>query len=189
MTTHLLSQLGIIPAVLITLTAIIIMRGDDKEKGTRRLLMFLLGAGILLQLSLFITKRFATGPYNQPFFQVIWLLAPSFLGILALILLYGRAALAGMTRRSRAIAGLLGLIMVILFGLNWDPQWGTEYLVLLGTLILVIGWVLGFKVFRFWLDWGLPALVLWIAGQLQEFSTMKEKFSAPAARLMTGASS
>ena len=49
--------------------------------------------------------------------------------------------------------------------------------------LAVIGWVLGFKVFRFWLDWGLPALVLWIAGQLQEFSTMKEKFSAPAARL------
>jgi hypothetical protein len=31
-----------------------------------------------------------------------------------------------------------------------------------------LGWVLGFKVFRFWLDWGLPALALWTAMQLQE---------------------
>ena len=130
MTMTLLSQLGIILAILITLTGVIIMRGDDKEKGARRLLMFLLGAGILLQLALLITKRSITGPNNQPLFQVTWLFAPSFLGILGLILLYGRTALTGMTRRSGALAGLLGLLMVILFGLNWDPQWGMEYLVL-----------------------------------------------------------
>ncbi|MFO1498319.1 MAG: hypothetical protein U1G07_08010 [Verrucomicrobiota bacterium] len=31
-----------------------------------------------------------------------------------------------------------------------------------------IGFVLGFEVVRFWLDWGLPALALWLARQWQE---------------------
>jgi hypothetical protein len=33
--------------------------------------------------------------------------------------------------------------MLILFVLNRDPQWGMQYLVLLGTLILAIGWAVG----------------------------------------------
>lgn len=143
MTTNLLNQLGIIPALLITLAGVIILRGDDKEKGARRFLVFLLAAGVLFQSALFITKRFITEPYDQPFFQTTWLLAPSFLGIFALILLNGRVALAGMDCRTRMTAGLLGLAMVILFGLNWDSRWGLEYLVLPGALILAIGWALG----------------------------------------------
>jgi hypothetical protein len=34
--------------------------------------------------------------------------------------------------------------------------------------LALLGWVLGFRVLRFWLDWGLPALALWIALQLHE---------------------
>jgi hypothetical protein len=34
--------------------------------------------------------------------------------------------------------------------------------------LAVLGFALGFRVFRFWLDWGIPALALWLAGQLQE---------------------
>lgn len=35
------------------------------------------------------------------------------------------------------------------------------------------GCVLGFRVIRFWLDWGLPALVLWVALQLEERTSEK----------------
>jgi hypothetical protein len=49
--------------------------------------------------------------------------------------------------------------------------------------LAVIGWALGFKVFRFWLDWGLPAFALWIAWQLQEFSTASANLSGTTARL------
>lgn len=35
-------------------------------------------------------------------------------------------------------------------------------------LLAVTGWVLGLKVTRFWDDWGLPALVLWMALELQD---------------------
>ena len=34
--------------------------------------------------------------------------------------------------------------------------------------LAALGWLLVFKVFRFWLDWGLPDLALWTALQLQE---------------------
>lgn len=34
--------------------------------------------------------------------------------------------------------------------------------------LAMMGWLLGFRVFRFWLDWGIPALALWLARQLEE---------------------
>ncbi len=36
-----------------------------------------------------------------------------------------------------------------------------------------LGFVLGFHVLRFWLDWGLPALALWLARQIEEFLQLK----------------
>jgi hypothetical protein len=35
-------------------------------------------------------------------------------------------------------------------------------------LLAALGWVLGLKVVRFWADWGLPALALWIAIEMQK---------------------
>lgn len=34
--------------------------------------------------------------------------------------------------------------------------------------LVVLGWLLSFRVVRFWLDWGLPALALWLARQFQD---------------------
>ena len=34
-------------------------------------------------------------------------------------------------------------------------------------LMAIIGWLLGLRVFRFWDDWGLPALMVWLAFELQ----------------------
>ena len=36
-------------------------------------------------------------------------------------------------------------------------------------ILFVIGWLLGFRVVRFFEDWGLPALSLWIAFEMQEY--------------------
>jgi hypothetical protein len=36
-------------------------------------------------------------------------------------------------------------------------------------ILIVLGWILGLRVVRFWVDWGLPALALWTALELQEF--------------------
>ncbi|MDB6039916.1 MAG: Gram-positive signal peptide protein family [Verrucomicrobiales bacterium] len=35
------------------------------------------------------------------------------------------------------------------------------------------GWLLGFRVARFWLDWGLPAIALWLAKEIQYLLQMK----------------
>lgn len=35
-------------------------------------------------------------------------------------------------------------------------------------LLALLGLLLGFRVLRFWLDWGIPALALWLARQVQE---------------------
>ncbi len=39
--------------------------------------------------------------------------------------------------------------------------------------LAILGWVLGFRIARFWLDWGLPALVLWLALQAGEFLDLR----------------
>jgi hypothetical protein len=41
----------------------------------------------------------------------------------------------------------------------------------------LLGWVLGYRVFRFWLDWGLPALAFWTAVQAGELlDSMRKEF-------------
>jgi hypothetical protein len=35
-------------------------------------------------------------------------------------------------------------------------------------VLAALGWALGFVAIRFWSDWGVPALLVWLAGELQE---------------------
>lgn len=176
MTTTLLNQLGIIPAILITLTGILILRGENKEGNVPRFLLFLLGVMVLFQLALFIIRRFFTEPYNQPIFQATWLLAPSILGILALILLNARAGLAGMDRRTRITAGVLGLAVPILFILNWNPQFGIEFFILPGALLLALGWALGMR--RVWLGIVLGLLCLSALGLFDFYMSHPPDYTA-----------
>jgi hypothetical protein len=39
--------------------------------------------------------------------------------------------------------------------------------------LAVVGWALGFRVARFWLDWGLPALALWLAKEIDQLLQTK----------------
>ena len=137
-----MNQLGVIPALLIILASMTILHGKDKEKTVRRFILFLMGIGVLLLLVLFITMRFITEPYDRPFFQLSSLLAPSVLGVLALITLNVKE-LAGMNHKARITAVLLGLSMFVLLGLLWNSQLGVEYLILPGVLVLALGWGLG----------------------------------------------
>ncbi len=41
--------------------------------------------------------------------------------------------------------------------------------------LALFGLLLGFRVVRFWLDWGLPALALWIAREIQQVLLQKER--------------
>ena len=69
---------------------------------------------MLILLVLVVTMRFISGNNPQLYFQLAWLLAPSLLGILALILLYAKTGLTNMDRKARMTAGVLGLALIIL---------------------------------------------------------------------------
>ena len=157
MTTTFLNQLGIVPALFIALAGIMILRGEDQRRSARRFLLFLLGVGVIILLALVLTTRLVNVNDSPLYFQLAWLSAPSILGILALILLNGRAGLAGMDRRTRLAAGSLVLAMIILFILNWNPQFGIEFYILPGVLILTFGWALGKR-------WNWLAIVLSLMG-------------------------
>jgi hypothetical protein len=176
MTLNILIQLGIIPAILIALAGIMILRGEDKARSARRFLLFLLGAGVLILLALVLTFRFISGDDPRLYFQLAWLSAPSFLGILALILLYAKAGLAGTDRRTRIMVGSLGLAMIILFGLNWNPQFGIEFFILPGALLLTLGWALGRR--WHWLAIFLSLLCLGALGLFSFYMTHPPDYTA-----------
>lgn len=63
---------------------------------------------------------------------------------------------------SLAVIGLL-MLWRSRRGWRWEQAWRDPIFIL-----VVMGWVLGLKVGRFWYDWGLPSLVVWVALGLQE---------------------
>ena len=52
-------------------------------------------------------------------------------------------------------------------------------------LMAMVGWLLGLRVFRFWDDWGLPALMVWLAFELQSQLQNRIAFDSPRRLLVT----
>jgi len=50
----------------------------------------------------------------------------------------------------------------------------------------VVGWVLGLKTMRFWRDWGTPALMVWLALELQELLSSKSYINSLKRVVVTG---
>lgn len=77
-------------------------------------------------------------------------------------------------------AGAFGFVMIAAVTLlarrvldaRWDPRWVRNP----AFALAVLGWILGFHVARFWLDWGLPAFVVWLALQIQDL--IRERIAA-----------
>jgi hypothetical protein len=59
------------------------------------------------------------------------------------------------------------VILVCLWRAN-SGGWSRETLFNPAFMLFVLGALLGFQVLRFWLDWGLPAALVWITLELQE---------------------
>jgi len=137
MTMTLLIQIGIIPALLVVLAGMLILHvGSDRTAG-RRFLLFLLAVGMLL-----IAAMFAAGQLDhQPAFQILNLLAPVLIGVLALILVHLKL-LAQLSRGEKALASLLGLAILALLALTWRQPSGMASAILLGALLLAAAWAL-----------------------------------------------
>jgi hypothetical protein len=65
------------------------------------------------------------------------------------------------------LAVLMLLAIVFLLRRSDKAESGFSYAPVVSMMTL--GWILGFKADRFWADWGLPAAMVWVAIQLQEF--------------------
>lgn len=59
----------------------------------------------------------------------------------------------------------LALMMVILAGIVWAGWRNRSWRVFLDPafMLMVVGWLLGFLVGRFWVDWSMPAFLVWFS--------------------------
>ena len=64
-------------------------------------------------------------------------------------------------------AFVLGVMAMLLWRAR-SADWKARNLLEPVFVMGVLGWVLGLKVGRFWWDWGLPALVIWLALELEK---------------------
>lgn len=67
--------------------------------------------------------------------------------------------------------GNFGAVVLVALMLLWrasSGDWQPRELVNPLFMMAVLGWLLGFKVVRFWSDWGLPAMLLWLAFEFQK---------------------
>jgi len=141
MSMTLLIQIGIVPALLVVLAGMLILHVGSDHVAGRRFLLFLLAVGVLLVVTVFVAGRLPPGPGLPPAFLVSNLLAPVLTGVLALILLHLRL-LAQLSRGEKALAVLLGLvIMTLLIGV-WMQPYGMLYAIVPGALLLAAVWAL-----------------------------------------------
>jgi hypothetical protein len=137
-----LNQLGILPALLLTLGGLLVLQTTEGEKAQRRFLLYLLVVGGLLLLALFIAVQMTPPQDNRPFWQVSALLTPVAIGVLALIVLRGKQ-LATMGRGAQLLALLLAVGLAGMLITHWNMPFELAYRILPGVLVLVLGWAVG----------------------------------------------
>ena len=137
-----LDQIGILPALLIILGALLVQRGAEEEKAQRRLSHYLLLVGSGLLLALLVVTLIDPAQDNWRLWQAVKVLTPSIIAVLALIALSAKQ-LAAMGRGAQLWALLLFLALAALLIANWHTQYDLSYLILPGLAVLVLGWAAG----------------------------------------------
>jgi hypothetical protein len=137
-----LNQIGILPALLITLGGLLVLRSAEEGKAQRRFLLYLLVVGSLLLLALFVAILMTPQQDNRPFWQVSAVLTPALIGVLALIVLHGKQ-LAAMNRKAQLLALLLAVGLAGMMVGSWNTRFDMAYSILPGVAVLVLGWAVG----------------------------------------------
>jgi hypothetical protein len=156
-----LHQMAVIPAFLLTLGALLLLRGLDDEAAARRLLRILPAAGVLLLASALLAHTFLSSVHllsNLP-----GLLAPLVWGILTLVALnITRLPALPVQERRLVLAGLL--LMFILMGLLWRFMLGFAFFLVPGLLLLLLGWKWGRQHPRWLIGLGMGAFLYYFIG-------------------------
>jgi hypothetical protein len=129
-----------LPALLLSLTGFWVVFARSKLEQTRRWVLFLLAAGVLFALPLAaLAPRFRTGPEGL----VLILEIPALIGVLALLLINGRAVFARW-REERVLVSalLLALVGLLVSMARGDPPF-LPLIQLLPALILAGVWFAG----------------------------------------------
>ena len=145
MTTTLMIQIGIIPALLVVLAGMLVLhvlQGKSGRTADRRFLLFLLATGVLLVAILFVAGQLALGDNASLASQVSMLLMPALMGVLALIVVNFKL-LAQLRRGEKTVAFLLGLVVLALLAGTWRQLHEMFYVILPGALLLAAAWALG----------------------------------------------
>lgn len=137
-----LHQIGILPALLIILGGLLVLRNAEDEKAQRRFTLYLLAVGAVLLLAVYVAIRLATPQDRRLFWQVSTVLTPSIIGVLALIVLQAKR-LAVMGRRSKLLALLLGLGLAGMAIGYRNTRFDQVYFIVPGVAVLSIGWAAG----------------------------------------------
>ncbi len=148
----------LISALFVILAGLLIRHGSDTQKAQRRFFFFLLIMGTLALVFNAITTPPAYESVNWPLFQLASLMVPALIGILALTVLNIRSItrLHGAARISAVI--LIVAQVVLLYPLQTNPMGIIGPFVLPGVIVLVTGWVIGYR--RPWLAILLSLVVL-----------------------------
>jgi len=82
---------------------------------------------------------------------------------------------------SAAVLAVVALVLCRKIFLGWNPQ------VLMNPvfMMMVLGWLLGLKIRRFWWDFGTPAFIVWVALELQEHFENHLSFDSSRRLLVT----
>jgi hypothetical protein len=137
-----LNQIGILPALLITLGGLLTLRSAESEKAQRRFLLYLLVMGSLLSLALFVAIQMTLPQDYRPFRQVAPVLIPALIGVLALIMLHGKQ-LAAMSRGAQLLALLLAVGLAGMVIIHRNTPFELAYRILPGFAVLALGWAVG----------------------------------------------
>ncbi len=175
--------IAIIPAVLIVLGGMVVLRKGSTHTSSQRFLLYLLFIGVLLMLVIFVIEQIS--PEHG---QISLLTAPSMIGVLALILV-NLKLLAQLKPGEKVVAALFGLILLVLMaGSVWGQSFGgVVQMILSGTLVLAVIWVFVGKFDALGVALSLVALIflaLFNAGYLEDLSALPNWLRYPFGFLM-----
>lgn len=138
-----LDQLAVVPALLVTLAATLILRDDDGQTRRRRYLLFLPALGVVLLVALLLVASRPGAEPNPLSFRLPVLLSPTVVGLTALIVL-NLNAYFGLDRRTRRLALVPLLLFIALLAASaLNPRLALPYLVLPGAVLIALGWLIG----------------------------------------------
>ena len=179
--------LAIIPAALIVLGGMFVLRKGSARTSGQRFLLYLLVLGVLLMPVVFFIEQISPESDTWLTNQISFLTAPIAIGVLALILV-NLKLLAGLKPSEKALAALLGLVLLVLLAASvWGESFAMAQMILSGTLVLAFIWVFVGKFDALGVALSLLALILLVlfnAGTLEDLSSLPTWLHYPFGFLM-----